>query len=219
MARRLIVCLCVSLIFAAAAFAQQPNDADMPAATFVDGKAIFTWQGVHWVIPQELLIFFPVSILKEGGIDIDAGYTFSDGGFIAFHKPHDIAVSIQITPDGSVDRKREISTLQRTGARFVRNPILQAMALNGMTYVGSSSNLHFFRVKDEDAYVVCNLNVKDARHSPTLDADVGSKLFYCDMAFELRPGLYVWIRLPWVRLNDIAKVSGDAHSEILSFMH
>jgi hypothetical protein len=217
--RQLLLSLCASLVCTASALGYQSVGTELPAVSVANGNVLFAWQGVNWAIPQELLLYFPVSITKTGELLVDAGYTLTDRRFASTHQSHDLELSIRIRPDDSEDPKRGFSTMQRTGAHFIRDPALQSLKLQGMKYLGSQSNLHFFQLVDQGAYVECNLNVAEAKYSPKFGTNVGDKMFYCNTALALPSGLFAWIRSPNIRLNDIATVFRAAHKEILSYMH
>lgn len=214
-----ILALSLVVLWASKTFALTQSVDEKNLVKNVDDIASFRWQGIQWNIPNKLLLYFPISLTKNNEIDIDAGYIHSDQRLVPFYQPHDLAVSIRIVTDDSEDPKREFNAIRRTGPSLTSNPALQSLKLDGLTYLGTQSNLNFFQLADQGAYVVCNLNWVDALHSLKLGSDVGDKMFYCTTAFALPSGLFLWMRLPSIRLNDMATVFGASDKEILSYMH
>jgi hypothetical protein len=164
MIRSIIIALSISVLGTLKAFAVDSTDKQSPAITTTNGIASFKWHGVQWDIPKELLLYFPISLTKQNEIDINAGYLQFNQHLVPFYQTHDTALDIRVVSDDSEDPKNGFISMQRTGPSLARNPILTSAKLDGITYLGSRSVIHFFQLTDQGAYVDCNLNVTEARY-------------------------------------------------------
>jgi hypothetical protein len=219
MIRSIIIALSISVLGTLKAFAVDSTEKQSPAITTINCIASFKWRGVQWDIPKELLPYFPISLTKQNEIDINAGYLQFNQHLVPFYQAHDTALEIRVVSDDSEDPKNGFMSMQRTGPSLARNPILTSAKLDGITYLGSRSVIHFFQLTDQSAYVDCNLNVTELRVSGGLTPNVTEKMFYCTTSFALPHGLFVWVRSPNIRLNDISTVFSATHRIILSYMH
>jgi hypothetical protein len=215
---RIFCSLCATVLLTTIVSAQQLT-ANVAPSPFITGrKAVFTWKGLNWSIPKDLLIFFPASLTREGEIAIDAGYILGDGRFVPFHQPRDLALEVHIRTIDDENPKVGYDTSRRIGNRFYTDAALSSLKVKGMIYLGTSVNIHYFRILGEDAYVECNADASDPRNPATLSNDLRIKTFYCGTEFSLPSGIYAWMRSPYIRLDDVAAVFLATRGEILSYM-
>ncbi|GLQ46521.1 hypothetical protein GCM10007862_15720 [Dyella lipolytica] len=219
MKRKAILFLLVSAINFSTAFAlQQPSDT-VPAVTVSDNAAQFRWRQLDWSIPNYFFYWFREYTTGDKEVLLHIGYQASNGTFVnASHEKYDILLNVHIRPVDNEDPRNALALIHRIGLPFDQVPEFTSAKFPGMTYLGSSSSFHYFKLANEDAYVECHLLTADRLSPPKVSHDVLSKEFVCGTAFGLPAGLYAWIDAPGVHIDDVAKAFLMVRAEVVSFI-
>ncbi len=162
------------------------------------------YQGVHPAAPdskQLFLVFRWVSAQEKifptiGGSAADAL----------------VWVHVRKQPDG----RQGLETIRRANLPQSRFPELVSAVFPGMSYITSSSGIHYFLIDGDDVYVSCWSVEPDRSRSkiPLL-----SQKYNCVTLFELPNATYAWIKASDIDLRESAKALVAAHRKILSFTH
>jgi len=183
-------------------------------------KTSFKWEGLSWVIPKDFFLGFRPYTQEDKEMWVQFGYVKSDVRFIsANEKGYDLRIDAHIRRLNIEDPRNALAMIHRVGTPFERLPIFTAATFNGMTYVGSDALGPYFRMSDEDAYVECHQVIHDKVLFPKTEPDALNKEYVCGTTFSIPSGLYVWVTVSGVHLNDVAKAFVTTQKMVRSFIH
>lgn len=202
------------------AFAQQPSSNTNPEVSTSGNSVQFRWQRLQWNIPKYFFYGFPSYTDDDTEILLHLGYQVSSAALVnASLEKYDFLLHVHIRKLDNEDPKTALSLIHRVGLAFDEVPQFKSASFPGMTYIGSSSSFHYFKLTSEDANVQCHLLTADRLLPPKVSPDVLSKEFVCSTAIPLPSGLYAWIVANGVHLSDVAKAFVMAHRKVISFIH
>ncbi|MBE1162357.1 hypothetical protein [Dyella acidiphila] len=215
----ILSCLCASLAGFSGAYASEATPDPRPVVT-VNGKVVsFQWQHLTWRIPKDAFDGFFLYTNNDREFSVHLGYDLSRTAITdARINRNDVFITAHIRKTDNEDPKTALLTIHRAKLRFGRVPLFDAASFPGMSYIGSSSSFHYFKLSNEDADVVCRLVVADRLRPPAVSPDVLGKAFQCSTAIALPSGLYAWIIADSVHLHEAAKVLVAAQEKVASFM-
>lgn len=212
--------LCICAIGFSNAFAQQSSSNTNPEVRKSGNFVRFRWQQLQWNIPKEFFWGFRQYTNNDKEVLVQLGYERQNATFVnANRERYDILLHVHIRKLDNEDPKTVLSTIHRHGLAFDEVPQFKSVTFPGMTYIGSSSSFHYFKLTNEDADVQCHLLVADRLLPPKVSPDVLSKEFVCSTAISLPSGLYAWIVTDSVHLNDVAKAFIATRDKVTSFIH
>ncbi|WP_157956656.1 hypothetical protein [Dyella sp. C11] len=212
--------LCICAISFSNAFAQQPSSNTNPEVNTIGNSVQFRWQQLEWSIPREFFWGFRPYTHEDKEVLVQLGYDRASAAFVdANRKKYDILLHVHIRKLDNEDPKTALSLIHRAGLAIDEVPEFKSASFPGMTYIGSSSSFHYFKLTNEDADVQCHLLAADRLLPPKVSPDVLSKEFICSTAISLPSDLYAWIVAEGVQLNDVANAFVMAHRKVISFTH
>jgi hypothetical protein len=184
-----------------------------------DGKTTeFSWEGLTWRMPERFFRGFRPAAYDSKELLIQFGWEKNSDTFAPVDAyPDDMKFSVHVRNVEVEDPRNALALIHRINLPFEKVPLFSAGKFNGMTYIGSSSSIHYFVLEHEDAYVSCMLMKADRLMPPQVAPDVLSKKFRCDTTFRLSIDSYAWVTNSGVYLDDVGSSFISAHREILSF--
>lgn len=178
-----------------------------------DPDVTLEWGGVAWRMPQRF--FRPVSG-KSDELLIQLGWIKQSNTLIpASVGGYDLSWDIHVRKVNSEDPRNALATLQRSHATLSKFPQLASIQLTGMTYLGSSSGMHYFVMTDHDAYVEC----RSIPATLEMPLDITNEPLVCETTFHLPHQLYAWVRTWGIKLADAQPGFVAAYDALHSFMN
>jgi hypothetical protein len=209
----------LSLVFCGMAYAQsapQPHASKSANESLIE----FSFAGLMWHMPKPFFQGIRPFSENTENLLIDFVWEQQNDTFFpvgAHVGGMRLGVDIRTLPIG--DPKGGALLAQRFNKALEKLPIFAAGKFLGMTYVGSSSNIHFFTLNHVDAYVSCMLMISDRLPRGKVAPDVLSKKFSCDTLFRLPRSTYARVTSSWVDLNDVGPAFTSVYRETISFIY
>lgn len=193
---------------------------DIPVASSKTGVAEFEWLQMHWKIPKEFLLDTRFLGDDDKQLWIVVGYVKSDARLMSASgtEHYDLQINVHIRRVNTEDPRNGLALIRRVGLPFARLPLFSTAHFNGMTYVGSDVQGPFFYMSKEDVYVNCYEEVHDKLLFPQVSPTALSEKYHCGTTFALPSGLYAWVQVDYVHLNDVAKAFVTMHNMIYSLI-
>ena len=224
---KLVVVLLSLALFGTGSAAQTHSAAQTqaPEPIIQSGGKIVTlvWGGLTWHIPQRF--FFGVRTWTENKIEnpkelwIQFGWNKQYDNFRpADMRGYDIVLDVHVRKVDSEDPRSGLELIHRIHLPFTQVPIFSSAKFSGMTYLGSSSSFHYFRLNNQDAYVTCWLIMAAKLKPPKVPPDVLSRKFTCDTVFFFPHKTYVRVSMWGVDISEAAPAFDAAYRLILSFI-
>lgn len=180
----------------------------------------FRWEGVNWVIPKKFFLGFRPYSGDNKDMWIQFGYVISSANLIPANQVgYDLRMDVHIRRINTEDPKNAISMIGRVGIEFEKLPLFDTAKFNGMTYVGSSALGPYFRMSQNEAYVGCHEVVHDRLVFPNISLGALNEKYVCGTTFKMPNGLYAWVVVDGVHLNDVAKLFTTTYNLVNSFIH
>jgi hypothetical protein len=184
-----------------------------PAKSVGNPDVTLQWGGVTWRMPERF--FRPISD-KSDELLIQLGWIKQSNTFIPVSvRGYDLSWDIHVRKVNSEDPRNGLATLQRSHATLSKFPQLASIQLTGMTYLGSTSGMHFFVMADHDAYVECRSIPATLEMPP----DIMNEPLVCETTFHLPHQLYAWVRTWRIKLADVQPGFVAAYDALYSFMN
>jgi hypothetical protein len=213
--------LIISLGLAMSGIASAQQAATIGAPLHSEGEiTVFSFGGLTWRMPWRFFQGIRPFTNDSQDLLIVFGWEKSTDTFPADAQSHDMQLSVQVRNVEIEDPRNALSLIKRIKEPFEKVPLFAAAKFDGMTYLGSSSSIHYFVLDHEDAYVSCMLTKADRLMPPKVAPDVLSKKFSCDTTFRLPHSstYYAWVKNSWADLNDVGPAFISVHREIFSFI-
>jgi hypothetical protein len=181
---------------------------------------VFSFGGLTWRMPWRFFQGIRAFTKDSQDLLIVFGWEKSTNTFPADAQSHDMQLSVQVRNVEIEDPRNALALIKRIKEPFQKIPLFANAQFDGMTYLGSSSSIHYFVLDHEDAYVSCMLMTADRLRPPRVAPDVLAKKFSCDTAFRLLHDstYYAKVTNSWADLNDVGPAFTSAHREVLSFI-
>lgn len=180
----------------------------------------FSFGGLTWRMPWRFFQGIRAFTNDSRDLLIVFGWEKSTNTFPSDAQSHDMQLSLQVRNVEIEDPRNALALIKRIKEPFEKIPLFANAQFDGMTYLGSSSSIHYFVLNHEDTYVSCMRTKADRLMPPKVAPDVLSKKFSCDTAFRLAHDSTYYARVTnsWADLNDVGPAFSSAHREILSFI-
>jgi hypothetical protein len=178
-----------------------------------------TFAGSSWRVPKRF--FRGISPFGDDSKEllIQLGWKKDTDKFSAVEASStDMKLNVHIRTQNVEDPRMALDITHRFNQPFTKIASLSTVQMKAMTYIGSDSSIHYFRLNEVDAYVSC-ISTNLASPVPAGDpADVLAKKFRCNTVFLLPQGSYAWVTNLPGSLTDIGSSFTSTYYETLSFI-
>jgi hypothetical protein len=178
----------------------------------------FSFGGSTWEMPT--LFFRGIDSLGNDAQEllIQFGWNKATNAFTAIDaSSDDIQLSVHVRTKNVDDPRRGLAMIRQSNTPLGKVALLDSTRLDGMTYIGTARDIHYFLLDRDDAYVSCILIVV-ARPDPSLDpSNLLLQNFSCNTVFKLPHDTYAWVTT-FGHLTHVGSSFTAAHRETLSLI-